>query len=85
MDIYFVEYDEKVKKELQDFLSDNGVEFSPNRQLLIGKEIDLLIVNEDNIYPVEIKKKLNKKISQIYLKEYLGGVTQNCIKIRIFQ
>jgi very-short-patch-repair endonuclease len=28
---------------LQDFLSKNGIEFSPNRQLLIGKEIDLLI------------------------------------------
>lgn len=33
----------KYEQELQDFLSQNGIEFSPNRQLLIGKEIDLLI------------------------------------------
>ena len=33
----------KYEQELQDFLSKNGIEFSPNRQLLIGKEIDLLI------------------------------------------
>ena len=33
----------KYEKEIQSFLIENGVEFSPNRQLLIGKEIDLLI------------------------------------------
>lgn len=33
----------KYEQELQDFLAKNGIEFSPNRQLLIGKEIDLLI------------------------------------------
>lgn len=33
----------KYEQELQDFLFKNGIEFSSNRQLLIGKEIDLLI------------------------------------------
>lgn len=30
------------ERELQDFLTKNGIEFAPNRQLLIGKEIDIL-------------------------------------------
>lgn len=31
------------EKEIQFFLKDNNIDFSPNRQILIGKEIDLLI------------------------------------------
>jgi len=31
------------EKELQDFLIERNVKFSPNRQILIGKEIDILI------------------------------------------
>ena len=33
----------KYEKELQDFLNENNIEFEPNRQILIGKEIDILI------------------------------------------
>lgn len=33
----------KYEKELQDFLTENGVEFECNRQILIGKEIDILV------------------------------------------
>ena len=33
----------KYEKELQDFLNECNVSFYPNRQILIGKEIDLLI------------------------------------------
>ena len=31
------------ERELQEFLKENNIEFSPNRQILIGKEIDILI------------------------------------------
>ena len=31
------------EREIQDFLKDNNIDFSPNRQILIGKEIDILI------------------------------------------
>ena len=31
------------ERELQSFLNENKIKFSPNRQILIGKEIDLLI------------------------------------------
>lgn len=31
------------EKEIQNFLKKNNIEFSPNRQILIGKEIDILI------------------------------------------
>jgi very-short-patch-repair endonuclease len=33
----------KYEKEIQDFLIDNGIHFEPNRQILDGKEIDILI------------------------------------------
>lgn len=33
----------KYEKELQNFLTENNIEFSANRQILIGKEIDILI------------------------------------------
>ena len=36
----------KYEKELQDFLTENNIEFKPNRQILIGKEIDILIENK---------------------------------------
>lgn len=35
----------KYEKEIQEFLSSKNVEFAPNRQILIGKEIDLMIEN----------------------------------------
>lgn len=35
----------KYEKEIQEFLSQNWLEFSPNRQILIGKEIDIVIPN----------------------------------------
>ena len=31
------------EREIQDFLKENNIDFAPNRQILIGKEIDLLI------------------------------------------
>ena len=33
----------KYEKEISKFLAENGVDFEPNRQILIGKEIDILI------------------------------------------
>lgn len=33
----------KYEKEIQDFLSSHNINFMPNRQILIGKEIDMLI------------------------------------------
>lgn len=36
----------KYEKELQDFLTKNNVNFTTNRQMLIGKEIDILIENK---------------------------------------
>lgn len=33
----------KYEKEIQDYLTNHGVTFEPNRQILIGKEIDILI------------------------------------------
>lgn len=33
----------KYEKEIQDFLSSHNINFTPNRQILIGKEIDMLI------------------------------------------
>ena len=33
----------KYEKEIQDFLSSHNINFTPNRQILIGKEFDMLI------------------------------------------
>ncbi len=33
----------KYEREIQGFLNDNNIDFAPNRQILIGKEIDILI------------------------------------------
>ena len=36
----------KYEKELQDFLTENGIKHEANRQILIGKEIDILIYDK---------------------------------------
>lgn len=41
----------KPEKEIQKFLTENNVKFSPNRQILIGKELDILI--EDKKIAIE--------------------------------